>query len=317
MGLTPEDAIEVFIDGNNNDEVIYNYDDAHWRFKRDPQSAGERIIAGYMRFFNSSFASVETDYGYDIEIELDNNALGGRGIITAWPDYAVYGFDIGVRQGRGEDIHSKVWKGNEKNPEDTSPFGTIIFRGEASEPNAVRRLVNGDFADDFYHAAGVMNTRKMPKHIWVSSRNNGVFTAWTLEPGKGIFQRHSRGRHEGVKGSGLMQIIDRPAPGDYVLSFEYQAPRHGFRIGAWGATPPERSTFNAGQITPPDGGGWTETMQYFGPTQVEVTGDEDWHSMDIPFSIGGEATDLFLCIVGDETGDTGVALRNFEINPAQ
>ena len=120
-----------------------------------------------------------------------------------------------------------------------------------------------------------------------------------------------------VQRAGLMQIIDRPEPGNYVLSFEYKAPRHGFRIGAWGATPPDRNSFNASQITAPETGGWEDTVQYFGPKQVEVTGDDDWHSMDIPFSIDGDAADLFLSIVGDETGDTGVALRNFEIKKAE
>ncbi len=307
MGKTTLDAIDVFFDGNNNDEVIYNYDDSHWRFTREPQSAGARVISGYMRFFNCKYAVTETDDGWQVEILFDNNALGGRGIITAFPEFAVYGFDIAVRQGTGSDIHQKVWQGALENPEDTSPFGTIVFDPADVEPNYLPQLVNGDFTDDFMYIFGVFSASDLPKHVWLATRGGGgKYAGWDLEPGVGVFQRDGEG-DAGDGGAGLTQVIDCPPPGDYTLSFEYQTPQEGFQVAVFGASP-DGGNFNAGNLTP--SGGWADARQFLEPQHLPAHNDTTWRSISYPVTITGEADEMWLSFLGDATGNNDTGIRN-------
>ena len=133
-GKTPLDAVKIYFDGNNNDQIIYNYDDTRWLFYRDTkgvkQRPHERVDAGYVSFINGHHAVTETEDGWNVELRFKSGALRGRGIITEFPQWHVVGFDIAVQQGREGDLSETVWMGDENNDTDTSNFGTLVFGGE-------------------------------------------------------------------------------------------------------------------------------------------------------------------------------------------
>ena len=310
MGATPLDAIDVFFDGNNNDEIIYNYDDSHWHFSRYEQTAADRVVSGFMRFFNAEYAVTETEDGWQVEIKFDNGALVGRGIITAFPEFAVYGFDIAALQGGGSAVHQQVWQGTLDNPADTSPFGTIVFDPADVEPNYLPKLVNGDFSKDQMYSFGVFQGGDLPKHAWMGTRASGTIHGWTIEPGVGVFQRDDNGE-TGTQAPGLMQIIDSPPAGDYTLSFDYQTPNEGFQVAVWGASP-TGGVFGADRLTPP--GNWPDAQQFLAPRQLPAHNDTTWRSVSYPVTVTAGSDELFLAFLGDAPGNqlTGIRKVKFE-----
>ncbi|MFP4380852.1 MAG: putative Ig domain-containing protein [Candidatus Sumerlaeia bacterium] len=306
LGKTDADSVDIFIDGNNNDEVIYNYDDAHWRYQRKPNSRGAfrpQIIAGYMRFFNSGIAVHEIPDGWQLETYFDNNALGGRGIITAWPAWAVYGFDIAVRQGTEGNIHEQVWKGSAKNPEDTSPFGTIVFKPTNSEPHDVTTILNGDFTDKDFATFSIIGGYNIPKHEWIRQTKNVGGPAWEFKRGEGMIHNNPKSTV-----AGLMQIIDTPEAGDYTLKFDYKAPKVGFKAAVWGATINDGGSIGVDTLTASQ---WDDQVQHLDPKEITPTGDDAWHTMEIPIKIADDKPkDMFLVFKTNETGNTGVMIGN-------
>jgi len=317
LGQTPLDAVEIFIDGNNNDEIIYNYDDAHWQFQRDGAGGNNKIVSGFMAHHSANFTVVETGTGWNVEIALKRPALRGRGITTAWPDWAVYGIDIGLRQGTSNvDRHRRVWMGTAENPTDTSGFGTFIFDGEASDPNYSPELVNGDFSRDRLHNVRDLASHALPKQIWVTPRNYTrppdsspvLQLAWNIIADAGIFQDNAEST-----GLGLMQIIDTPPAGDATLRFEYQAPTSGFALGVWGATIDEAASSDAVEVDtliPPNGAPWLHGTQFLHPQTIPPTGDNTWRVVSFPVNIVAGPETLFLAFRSDAAGDTGIGIRN-------
>ena len=61
-----------------------------------------------------------------VEIRIGSAYFQGKGIATAFGRNAVYGFDIAVDEGDKE-VARQVWRGTEKNDEDTSRFGSIVL----------------------------------------------------------------------------------------------------------------------------------------------------------------------------------------------
>ncbi len=308
LGKTKLDSVDIFFDGNNNDEVIYNYDDAHWRFTRigNRHNGGHLpiIVAGYMRFFNSSIGVQETEDGWQMEAEFDGNALGGRGIITAWPDWAVYGFDIAVRQGDDGQIHQQVWHGSIRNPEDTSPFGAIVFKPTNSQPHHLPRILNGDFSKKDYATFNIIGGMNFPKHEWIRQTKNNGGPAWKFVRGKGMIHNNPQSTV-----TGLMQVIDTPKAGTYALRFGYKAPKVGFRVGVWSSEPGRRGNMGVDSLTVQGQG-----AQHLQPKAVPATGDGEWHTAEIPVAISGDAKgDMFIVFAVDKPGDTGVMIGNVSL----
>ena len=124
-GKTPKDAVEVFLDALHNREVIYNADDMHFIVGRDGKS---RSLKGKPNWFLKT-AAAEIEGGYVIEMAIPTNYWHGEG---SWVDFgakAVYGFDIAVDEG-DKQLAQQVWRGTEKNADDTSGFGSIVLTAE-------------------------------------------------------------------------------------------------------------------------------------------------------------------------------------------
>jgi hypothetical protein len=121
-GKTPKDAVEVFLDALHNREVVYNADDTHFIVTRDGKS---RSVKGKPNWFFKT-AAAEIEGGYILEMALPTNYWHGEG---SWVDFgakAVYGFDLAVDEG-GKDLGQQVWRGSERNADDTSGFGSIVL----------------------------------------------------------------------------------------------------------------------------------------------------------------------------------------------
>jgi hypothetical protein len=61
-----------------------------------------------------------------VEIKIGSAYFQGKGIAVPFGRNAVYGFDIAVDEGDKE-VARQVWRGTEKNDEDTSGFGSIVL----------------------------------------------------------------------------------------------------------------------------------------------------------------------------------------------
>lgn len=194
MGKTPGDALHFFFDGNNTDEVIYNYDDSHFRIQREGDNGGRRLVAGYCPFFSLQLALRQRDYGWDVEARFSKGALSGRGIVAAMPEHYVSGFDIAVEQGRQGQIARKVWQGDANNDTETDAYGTIVFGAETSSPLPVRRLINGDFADDQMVSPAWIQPDNLPTHSWLTTTQRAYYPAWHIQQGRGVFQGDPKGR---------------------------------------------------------------------------------------------------------------------------
>ena len=313
LGKTDLDAIDVFFDGNNNDEVIYNYDDMHWHFGRLEQTAADRIVSGYARFFNAGYVVKETATGYAIEMVFNKEALQGRGIVCAWPEWAAFGFDIAVIQGDAAVRHQQVWQGSIDNPTDTSPFGTILFDGEPHDHRYEPQLHNTDFAKDHIFKENRFVTNALPRHIWVAHLKHGEGSAWHITPGVGIFQNDPAV----LNARALVQIIDGPQPGSYELALDYRAETTGFQVAIWGADLDESAAaadFSVDTLSPPSGAVWKDTATYLPATQVTATGDPDWHQRTFSFDVDQRREEFFLVIVPDAAGDTGIGFRSIDFS---
>jgi hypothetical protein len=325
LGKTPGDALHFFFDGNNNDEVIYNYDDSHFRITRDGNNGGERLVAGYTSFFMLQLGIREVEGGWDVEARFGSGALSGRGIVAAWPEWYVSGFDIAVEQGSGTEIHRAVWQGDEYNDTETDAYGAIVFAPESSQPLPVRRLINGDFADDQMINPNWIEPADMPKHAWLTTTQRGYYAAWHIRPGKGAFQGDVKGRtvdHRGDEiksGYLLAQIIDTPSPGRYRLSFAYTTPKVGFRVGVWGGDFTERFKLESPAIADmPSVAKQPKAAQYLPVQQLPAHKDEQWRDaafeFDIPDNLDGECVLVFWA---DEQGnlDSGIRSVRLEVLP--
>lgn len=123
-GVKPQkgkaDSVEIFIDALNNREGTYNFDDRRIVI----ESTGQRTKASVGDVFGSSFKGGATDSGYAIEASIPWKSLGFR---TSYANRAV-GLDIAVNHEAGQGANSQlVWRGDARNGEDSSHFGTAIM----------------------------------------------------------------------------------------------------------------------------------------------------------------------------------------------
>jgi len=131
-GKTPRDGVHVFIDGRHNREVIYNADDTHFYCPRAIRGEWATSIKGKPNWFTKVKVS-EFEGAYTMEIHLSSNYFVGEGSWLPFGRKGVYGFDIAVDEGDKE-VSQQVWRGTEKDAEDTSGFGTIVLTDEAATP---------------------------------------------------------------------------------------------------------------------------------------------------------------------------------------
>jgi hypothetical protein len=122
-GKTPKDAVHLFLDGRHNREVIYNADDLHVVI---PRKGKPDFVRSHTPWWFMETAVAETGDGYVVEIKIGSAYFQGKGIATAFGRNAVYGFDIAVDEGDKE-VARQVWRGSEKNDEDTSGFGSLVL----------------------------------------------------------------------------------------------------------------------------------------------------------------------------------------------
>ena len=122
-GKTPKDAVHVFLDGRHNREVIYNADDLHVIVRRNGKA---EFVRSHTPWWFMQSAAVESGDGYTAEIKLGSAYFLGKGIHIPFGRDAVYGFDLAVDEG-DKDLSQQVWRGTDKNAEDTSAFGSIVI----------------------------------------------------------------------------------------------------------------------------------------------------------------------------------------------
>jgi hypothetical protein len=123
VGKTPKDAIHVYLDGRHNHEVIYNADDLHVII---PRKGKPEFVRSHTPWWFMESAVTEMPDGYVVEMKIGSAYFLGKGIAIPFGRYGVYGFDIAVEEGDGQ-IGRQTWRGNERNDEDTSAFGTIVL----------------------------------------------------------------------------------------------------------------------------------------------------------------------------------------------
>lgn len=126
-GKTPKDAVHLFLDGRHNREVIYNADDMHVVIRRSNGKAEFLRTRTPWWFLQSAVA--ETGDGYIVEIKIGNAFFQGKGIEVPFTAKAVYGFDVAVDEG-SQELGQQVWRGTNRNAEDTSGFGSILLTDE-------------------------------------------------------------------------------------------------------------------------------------------------------------------------------------------
>jgi hypothetical protein len=122
-GKTPKDAVHVFLDGRHNKEVIYNADDMHVIVRRNGKA---EFVRSHTPWWFLQSAATETADGYIVEIKVGSAYFLGKGITIPFGPNAVYGFDLAVDEG-DKDVSQQVWRGTDKNAEDTSGFGSIVI----------------------------------------------------------------------------------------------------------------------------------------------------------------------------------------------
>jgi hypothetical protein len=122
-GKTPKDAVHLFLDGRHNREVIYNADDLHVLI---PRTGKPVFIRSHTPWWFMQTAVAETGDGYIVEIKIGSAYFLGKGIAIPFGRNGVYGFDVAVDEGDKE-ISQQVWRGTEKNAEDTSRFGSMVL----------------------------------------------------------------------------------------------------------------------------------------------------------------------------------------------
>lgn len=123
-----KDAVEIYIDGLNNREGTYNFDDRRIVIypdgKRDPKLSV--IGAGYR--VNCKGGPVEG--GYFVEMGIDFGDFGAKGA----HNNSVFGLDIMNVDDDGDGKISKVvWQGTKDDATDPSHFGTIILTGAPAQ----------------------------------------------------------------------------------------------------------------------------------------------------------------------------------------
>ena len=127
-GKSPRDAIHIYLDGGHNHELIYNADDLHVII---PRKGKPEFVRSHTPWWFMESAVTELADGYVVEIKLGSAYFLGKGIAIPFGRNGVYGFDIAVDEGDGQ-IGRQTWRGNEKNDEDTSAFGTIVLSDTAA-----------------------------------------------------------------------------------------------------------------------------------------------------------------------------------------
>jgi hypothetical protein len=117
------DSVEIFLDINNDREKIYNADDRHAIITADGKvsgAPGPKTGAGAMR----------TDDGYFVWVRMPAHAMKRK-----LENGVVMGFDVAVNDRDSADgpVSRVFWRGNARNAEDTTNFGTIILTDKAPE----------------------------------------------------------------------------------------------------------------------------------------------------------------------------------------
>ncbi len=126
-GKTPSDGVHIFIDGNHNKSVIYSADDTHFYVPRSQIKSGwATTVQGKVNWFTQAVVH-EIDGGYIMEMSIMSVYVMGSGNWVKYGPNGVYGFDVAVDEGEGDNISQQVWHGDAHNAEDTNHFGTIIL----------------------------------------------------------------------------------------------------------------------------------------------------------------------------------------------
>jgi len=129
-GKTPKDGIHIFLDGNHNQSVIYSGDDTHFLVPRTHKGGWAQSLRGKVNWFTDARVQ-EIEGGYTMEIRLGGGEyFGGEGNWLPFGAKGVYGFDVAVDEGDDKEISQQVWRGDAKDAEDTSHFGTIVLTAQ-------------------------------------------------------------------------------------------------------------------------------------------------------------------------------------------
>ena len=130
-GRTPKDGVHIFVDGRHDGKIIYGADDIHFYIPRDFKKNGEwaPMVRGIKApWFTKAFVK-EIDGGYAVEVSLGTPNFTGDGQWLTFCAGSVYGLEIAVDEGVEGAVSQQVWRGDARDAEDTSHFGTIVLTG--------------------------------------------------------------------------------------------------------------------------------------------------------------------------------------------
>ncbi len=120
------DAVRVFLDGQNNREETYNWDD--FIYALNPQGGNDN----QGRTFRTGSKAGEVEGGYLVEIAVPFGNLGYRIVSKEKksPSWLCVGLDVmvtDVDEKGAEPVSQVIWKGTEENLTNPSQFQTLIM----------------------------------------------------------------------------------------------------------------------------------------------------------------------------------------------
>jgi hypothetical protein len=137
-GKTPRDGVHVFLDTKHDRGVIYHAHDVHFFVPRDYNEYNNHgnvpIVQGMKKTWDTKARVKEIEGGYIMELGFNEIIFTGNGQWLQMVPGSVYGFDIAVDEGTEGNVSQQIWRGDAKDAENTSHFGTIVLTNERAVP---------------------------------------------------------------------------------------------------------------------------------------------------------------------------------------
>ena len=91
------------------------------------------MVRGLKAPWFTKAAVSEIEGGYVVEVSLGTPNFTGDGQWLTFCAGSVYGLDIAVDEGVEGAVSRQVWRGDAKDAEDTSHFGTFVLTGQPAK----------------------------------------------------------------------------------------------------------------------------------------------------------------------------------------
>jgi hypothetical protein len=119
------DVVKIYLDGKNNREQVYNWDD--FQFTNTPGDASANVRGGWW----ASSKAGKVEGGYLVEARMNWSSSGQKLEGKNFSDWLSVGVDvhvIDVDAKDGKPLSRVAWFGTEKNDSDPSGYRTVIMR---------------------------------------------------------------------------------------------------------------------------------------------------------------------------------------------